>query len=318
MTPAQLLAEITAHRNILLISHANPDGDTLGSTLALAHFLQERGVAHDLFCADTPASYFNYLPGINRYLTSLSQLDLKSYDAFICLDHGSLKQSKVHDHLMPHLHNVTCINIDHHITNERFGTCNYIQSDASSTCEVMYDFFVANNISISRPMATCLMTGIITDTGNFTNSATRQSSLNAASHLVRLGAKIPEINQHVIKSKNIPSLNVWGEVFSRLTINPTYGLAYTVITHEDLEHSRVQRDALDGLVNFLNNLEGVRCVMLLIQESPELIKGSLRTTRDDVDVAKLAALWGGGGHKKAAGFQVQGTLTQTPHGWQVA
>ncbi len=293
----------------------------MGSTLALAHYLENKGISHDLFCADAPAPYFQYLPGIRRYTSSLQQLDLKSYDAFICLDHGSLRQSKVHQHLTPHFtehEHGTCINIDHHYTNERFGTCNYIKPEASSTCEVMYDFFIANNIPITHAMATCLMTGIITDTGHFTNSATRQSSLDAASHLVRLGAKIPEINQHVIKSKNIPSLNLWGDVFSRLTINPTYGLAYTIITQEDFAHNRVERDALDGLVNFLNNLEGVRCVMLLIEETPNLIKGSLRTTRDDIDVAKIAALWGGGGHKKAAGFQVHGALVQTPQGWQVA
>lgn len=161
------------------------------------------------------------------------------------------------------------------------------------------------------------MTGIITDTGNFTNSATQQSSLDVASDLVRLGAKIPEISQHTLRNKTIPSLNLWGEVFSRLVINPRYQLAYTVVTQEDFETLGVTPESLDGLVNFLAGLQGVRFVLLLTQTQADIIKGSLRTTDDTLNVSDLAKIWGGGGHTKAAGFTLSGNLIQKNNRWIV-
>lgn len=319
-TPQTLLNDLIHKNNLLLVAHAKPDGDTLGATLALSSFLKSKNIPHDLFCADTPPAYFSYLPHIHTFLHDIHTLDLSSYDGIVCLDHGSLKQSQIEQHLNAYTHehsHITCYNIDHHISNESFGHCNFVVPEASSTCEVLYHIFKTSGVPITQQMATCLMTGIITDTGNFTNSATQQSSLDVASDLVRLGAKIPEISQHTLRNKTIPSLNLWGEVFSRLVINPRYQLAYTVVTQEDFETLGVTPESLDGLVNFLAGLQGVRFVLLLTQTQADIIKGSLRTTDDTLNVSDLAKIWGGGGHTKAAGFTLSGNLIQKNNRWIV-
>ena len=314
------LQHINNSSRVLIVSHANPDGDTLGSALALSHYCDLQNVANDLLCADAPAHYFSYLPKINHYHTSLSTINIKHYDTIVCVDHGSLNQSRFQDHLQGIINDTnaaTVINIDHHASNDSFGNLNHIVTETSSACELLYDMFNECNVVIEKNIATCLMTGIITDTGNFTNRATKQSSLHAASDLVSKGAKIPEISNYVVKNKSIQSLNLWGQIFSRLTINKKYNIAYTVIKEEDFDDNDLNRDAIDGLVNFLSNMEGIRIVMLLIQEKTGLIKGSFRTYRDDTDVAKLASVWDGGGHTKAAGFRIEGNLKEENGKWAV-
>jgi len=315
-----ILNEINNSKNVLLVSHAKPDGDTIGSALALSHYLDHKKIKHDLFCIDKPADYFSYLPKLDQYKKHNDNVDFTKYDKIICVDHGDIKQSKVEDYLH-HAKNynsdLKIINIDHHHSNNNFGDINFVKKDASSTCEAIYHIFKKNNVNITKQIATCLLTGIITDTGNFTNSATNDSSLQYASELTRKGARIPKIEQQVIRNKNIPSLNLWGEVFERLTFIKKYKLAYTIITREDFEENNLNIEAIDGLINFLNGIESVNVVLLLVQEKDNLIKGSLRTTKDTIDLTKLASIWGGGGHKKASGFKIKGNLVKVNDYWQV-
>lgn len=315
----KLFSAVEGAKNILLVAHANPDGDTLGSSLAFAHYLENLKKPYSHYCNTAAAGYFDYLPKINQINNLITGQQLELYDLIIFFDHGALSQSNIEELISPLIlrHDIIIANIDHHQSNSHFGNINIVNLEASSTCETIYQIFKHKNISIDRNMATCLMTGIITDTGNFTNSATKQSSLEAASDLSRLGAKIPEISAHVLQNKTIPSLNLWGTVLNRLVIDEKEGMAFTVITQNDFEENGIEREAIDGLINFLACLENVRYVKLLVEEKDGRIKGSLRTVRNDVDVAEMAAKWGGGGHKKAAGFHMEGKLREKDGKWEV-
>lgn len=318
-TASQFINLINQRSNILIICHNKPDGDTLGSSLAFAHYLDKIGKKHTHYCIDVPASYYSYLPKIES-MKHGEKPDIHKFDLVICFDHGSIHQSGHADDLKRYKESsleTRLVNIDHHFSNEEFGDLNILDFDASSTSEVIYNIFRTCNILIDRNMATCLMTGLIYDTSNFTNSATKESSLSCASHLASCGASIPSINEKVIKTKNIPSLNIWGEVFSRLQINPKYHIAYSIIRKEDLIQEGVNKEALDGMVNFLQGLKDVKAVMLLTEDKDGWLKGSLRTIHDDVDVNALAKLWGGGGHKKASGFKVKAEIMEQEGFWSV-
>jgi len=317
---SQLINLVNQRNNILLICHSKPDGDTLGSSLAFSHYLDKLNKPHTHYCADQPPLYYSYLPKIDKIIFSKEVPSFNSYDLIICFDHGSLSLSGHEQKLTGYKNSspdIRLVNIDHHEFNDNFGDLNILDFEASSTSEVVYDIFRSSKIEIDRNMATCLMTGLIYDTSNFTNSATKESSLSCASHLASCGASIPSINEKVIKTKNIPSLNIWGEVFSRLQINPKYHIAYSFIRKDDLMQDGVNKEAMDGMANFLQGLKDVKAVMLLTEEKDGMLKGSLRTIHDDVDVSALARMWGGGGHKKAAAFRVKAELMEVEGFWTV-
>jgi len=314
----KILEQIKKSDHILLISHEKPDGDTLGSSLALAHYLEKENKKHSHFCPDLPPSYFNYLPKIEKITTDHNLIDWSGHDLIITLDCGDLKRALIAENLEKIKNKRFIINIDHHQTNAYFGHYNLVVPQASSTCEIIYKFFELNSIGIDKYMATSLLTGILTDTMNFTNAATNHESLKIASSLLTKGAKVSQIISQISQNKNIQSLKLWGEILYRLEFNPQYNAAYTVITKNDLKNKKISiEEARDGLANFLSNIQGVDFIMVLAEEDNNIIKGSLRTTKDDVDVSKIAESLGGGGHKKAAGFKIKGQLAKDEKGWYI-
>lgn len=306
--------------NVLLISHERPDGDSFGAALALSAYLDRIGKPHAHFAPTPAAICFRFLPNAHRLICSYEKIDLADFDVVITLDCGSIKQTKIHDDLLclRDEENGKClINFDHHASNDLFGNLNLVDTTSSSTSEIVYRFCEQANISIDKDMATCLLTGLITDTGNFTNGATTTESLRIASELLSKGAKLDEITRHVMQNKNVAALQVWGSVLSRLEINHELGIAYTIILRSDLLSRNLSDDAIDGITNFLNSLDQVSVVMVLREVDDGMIKGSFRTTKDDIDVNKLAGYLGGGGHKKAAGFSVRGKFVETTEGWKI-
>jgi phosphoesterase RecJ-like protein len=139
---------------------------------------------------------------------------------------------------------------------------------------------------------------------NFTNAATTTESLKIAAELVTAGARLNQIISNINQNKNLDALKLWGDLLSRVEYNFEYNFAYTLITKQDLKDHQLSPDGVDGLASFLSNLQDVDFVMVLTEEENNLIKGSLRTTKDEIDVSKLAQDLGGGGHQKAAGFKL--------------
>lgn len=314
----QILDQICKANHILLISHEKPDGDTLGASLALSNFLTKQGKRHKHFCADPHPEYFNYLPRIEYLSNNYQKINLNEHDLIITIDCGDIRRTKIHDDLIKYKNKFVLINIDHHISNDHFGHYNMVIPEASSTSEIIYQFFAYHNIEIDKYIATSLLTGILTDTMSFTNAATTQDSLIIAAELLKKGGKINKIVQKVSQNKNLNSLKLWGKVLSRLQYNSQYNFAYTVITQKDLQQNKITaEEARDGLANFLSTIEDVDFILVLTEEEKNLIKASLRTTKDHINVAEMANAFGGGGHPKAAGFSAKGKLIKTLEGWQV-
>ena len=301
----QIKEEIDKANNILLLSHKNPDGDTIGSNLALHIYLKSLNKNITSFCVDELPDYLNFLPQSNL-ISNNHLVFAKKYDLVVALDSGSLEYAGVKDLLTALDDNYKLINIDHHATNPLYGDINLVIDNASSASEVVFRLLKDWNIEWNNQIATCLACGIITDTGGFLNPATNYQALVAASELVDNGANINKIVQITLSKNNLLDLRIWCRAFERLTKVDKYDLVYTFLTEEDYIETGVNKDAANNLVNFLQLLKEAR-VILLLTEDNGIIKGSFRTTQD-VDVSELAKLFGGGGHKKAAAFSFEGKL----------
>jgi bifunctional oligoribonuclease and PAP phosphatase NrnA len=306
----QIYTKITQAKSVLLVPHRNPDGDALGSVTAMMHFLRMVGIDHTAFCDTKIPTKHSYLPYFKNLRKNESVWSDQEYDLVIVLDSGDLKRAGIDKRLANLNYQPTIINIDHHPDNKNFGDYNLVIPKASSTTEIIYKFLKLNNVKIDSYLATCLLTGIITDTDSFTNSATTTTSLQTASDLIKSGGDINLIKELVFKDKPVNLLRLWGSVLSRLAKHGTHEIVYTYLTQKDLTDHGVDETEADGIANFLNNLNDGKAALILKELPAGKVKGSFRTTRDDVDVSKLAGALGGGGHKKAAGFTAEGSIDE--------
>lgn len=309
--------ELQKADNILLISHQNPDGDTLSAACALMQYLRRYDKNHLAFCATPLSRHFSFLPHLEYFATDPQIFQNQRFDVVAVLDSGDLRYAGVDQHLRNLSYQPTLINIDHHPTNELYGHLNLVRPEAASTTEILYHFFKINEVKIDRFLATCLLTGIATDTAHFSNPATSARSLKIASELLRAGANLRLIRNWTLKNQSLAALKIWGLILSRLQKNDQYNIAYAFLTRADLQKNNLSDEEGEGLANFLNNLGEAEVICLLKEKEDNIIKVSLRTTRPDIDVSQLAKTFGGGGHAKAAGFSVKGRLEETAGGVKI-
>lgn len=300
----QIYTAIIKAKRIILIPHKHPDGDALGSVASLMQFLRTIGKPHTAFCETPISPRLQYLPHLDYITNDPHIFEDESYDTVIVCDSGDMRYAGIANYLEPVRKKFTIINIDHHPTNELFGDLNLVNTQASSTTEILYHFFKYNDIHIDKDIATCLLTGLITDTDNFTNAATSITSFSISSDLISRGGNLNLIRGWVFKDKSIKALKLWGTVLSRLKKNEPLDIVYTYLTQDDLKEHNVDESEAEGLANFMNTI-GDGKIGLIIKELPEgKTKGSFRTTREDINVSDISMIFGGGGHKKAAGFTI--------------
>ncbi len=301
---------------ILIGSHAKC-GDATGAVTALAQILRTSGKKVTTFLPEPVAESFKFLPGTESILSDPDQVHFNEFDIYLSVDAAEPKLTGLAHKFNERPTGLLTINFDHHHTNTGYGDINIIDKQASATCAMLYEWFQAAGWEIDKQAATSLLTGILTDTGTFSNPATNDASLKVAADLLARGANASRALRQVIGNRTLTELKLWGRAFERLRDYPEMGLVVTVITQADLAELEAGDEMLEGMANFLNDLEGYRAVMVLKEKADGTVKGSLRTTREDVDVSAVAKLFGGGGHKKAAGFSVTGKLVETETGWKI-
>lgn len=307
----QIHNEIQQADHILIVPHPGPDGDAMGSATALMHYFQDLGKDHTIFCKSEADSKLDFLPYVDKLSTEEAVWEESYFDLIIVLDSGDLGYAGIKKYIDKLEKKPTIINIDHHDQNSYFGDINMVASSAASTTQILYYLFTTNDIKIDSQLATCLLTGILTDTDNFTNAATTVASLDIAGDLVKKGGKIQLIKEVMFQDKSVNALKLWGRALSRLSKHDQHEIVYTYLTQEDLEEHGVDEEATEGIANFMNALQEGKAALILKERSDGKVKGSFRTTRDDMDVSKLAQALGGGGHKKASGFKSEDNLEQT-------
>lgn len=314
MIDARIFADqIAKATNILLVSHINPDGDTLGSSTGLAFYLKNhQNKKVGIFCLDPVPQNYKFL-GTEELYTTKDQVNLSVYDLIITLDCADLGRTGIEAELNKIKKFITILNIDHHGTNPHFGHYNIVEAKASSTAEIIYKLLKALRTTFDSQIATNLLTGLFTDTTFFTNAATNSFAVNAAADLLNSGGKFKPIINNVWRNHNINRLKMWGKILSELQFNDKQKIL-TAVIDPTMEHSE---EDLEGLANFLTITYEAKIILVLRQTSSETVKGSLRTVHDDIDVSQIAQRLGGGGHAKAAGFSVNGQLIKSELGWEI-
>lgn len=298
---------------ILSISHKRPDGDTLGASCALYLGLQQWGKKVDMACIDEIPDRFKFLTDMNKVI---HEFNFRDYDLIIVSDAGASYMTRYHE-IYPDIFkgDVPIINFDHHSSNDNFGTCNIVSVQSASATIIIYKFLKFVGIPITPQMATALLTGIYNDTGSLMHSNTTLEVFEISGKLMELGGRIHQVAKNLFRTNPISTLKLWGKVLDNAYINDE-GVTVSAVTWKDFEECDAGSDEISGVIDLLNSVPGSKYACLLNEDLGGKIKGSFRTQREDVDVAALAAQFGGGGHKKAAGFTMPGRLHREVH-WKI-
>ncbi|EKE19863.1 MAG: hypothetical protein ACD_8C00094G0007 [uncultured bacterium] len=300
-------------KKILLFAHSGPDGDTAGSVLAFKEYLESIGKIADISCVDPMPLFLETLT--QEVFHAPDHLDLKSYDAAIGCDSVERGFQKI----LPELSEKTVtVIIDHHPDITTTADVVIIEAKRSSTCELIYEYLISQNAHISKNIATYLMIGILSDTGNFQHANTTSRVMEISSDLMKKGASVSKIIKASFANKKLSTLKLWGRAFEKAKINPKNGLITTVLTQKDIDECLATTEDIGQVASILNTVPGTKFSLVLSERDNDVIKGSLRSEEyKGVDVSEIAHMFGGGGHKLASGFEVKGKIVETPNGWEI-
>lgn len=304
----QIIAEIRAHDDFLLIAHVSPDGDTLGSAVALKLALVRLGKRAEI-------ALEGVVPHKLRFLTeytdihSRDTLPKRTYACAIAVDTAT--RLRLGD-LQPAFD--ACgrsLAIDHHPTNERFCNYNWVEERAS-TGELILELLEAMHVPIDTRIANCLYAAIVTDTNNFVYSSVTPGTYRAAARLAEAGAEIPRLCDMIFFERSLGATRLISLGTSRIQLYADGRIATLYMTCSDVAACGAKCENCDVLVNYAQEIEGVEIAIFLNEMKDGRFKVSLRSNCD-VDVARLAATYGGGGHKKAAGLVMTGKVSEIEH-----
>lgn len=298
---------------ILLFAHSRPDGDTTGAVLALREYILSLGKNVDIACFDPFPSYLGIL--FENHFKFPADLDISKYNLLIATDSVERGFQKIKSTLKDT--QVTAL-IDHHPDITITGDINIIDAKYSSACEIVYNFLESKGIEINRQIATFLLLGILSDTGMFQHSNTTPRVMAIASNLMKKGAPMAKIVETIFTNKNISTLKLWGKAFEKAKINQSNGMIVSVITQKELDECGAGTEDIAYVSGILNTVPGTKFALILSERGDGIIKGSLRSEEyKGVDVSKIAAQFGGGGHKLASGFEIKGRIIETKTGWEI-
>ena len=289
-------------QRIFVIAHVDPDGDTIASALALAHALRKMGKNCILACDDPVPEALSFLPGIQEFGTpAITDEDLiiavdasdpnrlgSAYQSVLCLDRPT-------------------VNIDHHVTNNMFGTVNLVRTEAAATAEIVFDLLRDLEVLLDPLLATYLLTGIVADTRSFSTSNTTPRILEVSAELMEAGASLTEINENYFNRRRLVTLRLWGKVLDQMRLDGD--LVWSVNTLDMQNECRAGSGNGDGIVNLLATIREAAAAIVFKESEDGQVDISIRS-RPGVDISPIAVHFGGGGHPQAAGSTLQGSLDQ--------
>lgn len=302
--PEELLKQLRSGHRFLLISHMNPDGDAIGSSLGLARILRSLGKGAVVWNHDEVPKLYRPLAGSERVHTGTAPPAgyPEAFDAIITLECPSLDRTGVESAI----EDIPIINIDHHLGNEHYGKVNWIDTAAPSLGEMIYRISRGLMIELDQETATALYLTIVTDTGGFRFSNATTAAFEAAGALVTEGARPEQVAQWLYESHPESAIRLLSEMLPTLQLHDER-IATAVITTEMFEKAEAKAGDTEGLIDYPRSIAGVEAAALIRQVGEAQFKVSLRS-RGEVDVEKIARRNGGGGHRNAAGFLADGDL----------
>lgn len=295
----EILKEIAQAESIIILVHENPDGDAIGSGLAMYQALQNMGKDVEIVVPEWSRIFAN-LPKINELKKEGSK---KKYDLAIALDCATIKMLNGWTNYFEDAKNKVVI--DHHSSNSMFGDFNYVDIDAPACCQVLYNMFEYYNWQITKEIAACLIAGLITDTGGFQYSGVSKDTFLMAANLIDTGIDASKIYKDVMSTHTKTSVELKKLILNRMQFLEDDKVTFTYMTLEDEKEIGCEVGDYEGLVNEGRNIEGVE-VSIFLHEIDDGFKASLRSN-NYVNVSDVCLMFGGGGHIRAAGAKIKGT-----------
>ncbi|MCL2485595.1 MAG: bifunctional oligoribonuclease/PAP phosphatase NrnA [Endomicrobia bacterium] len=288
-----------------IAGHVKPDGDSIGSALALKSVLKRLGKKAEVYCADEIPVYLNFLKDAKKIKKSVKKGEV--FDCAIILE--SVNFSRMGDIITP-AQAKRIINIDHHAMFTNFGTVNYIVPDSSSTAELILNIFEYMKIKLTKDEAECLYTGILTDTGRFQQLNTTPDSHIAAAKLLDFGVSPAYVRKQIYENSSLASVKLLGQALSQMHTVYHGKMSYMVLTKDMFKKSGAKEDEMESTINFTMSIEGVKIGCLFKEVGKNTTKVSFRSVKD-FDVLEVVKKFGGGGHKNAAGCTLNSGMKQS-------
>jgi phosphoesterase RecJ-like protein len=306
----QIVNQLKQSRTLLVASHVNPDGDAVGALLALGLALRSMNKGVCIYNQSAIPAVYRFLPSVSNIGQTVAQP--LEYDAVVVLDCGSIERLGI---IASEVRNTPMIiNIDHHMTNTRFGHIHLIDPTACATAEIVYRLIKQLPVKINRAIAMAIYTGILTDTGSFRFSNTNKAAFAICSEMIECGANPYEVAQFVYGHYSLGRIKLLNLALDSLEISANGKMSIMSLTQDMMDNTGTQDEDIDGIINYARRIEDVK-IAALIHE----VAGNGRDRRQyhvslrsdgSVNVAHIAAYFGGGGHANAAGFSAEATLAE--------
>lgn len=300
-----ILRAIQAGSRFLVATHVSPDGDAIGSMAAMGHMLKSLGKDVVLYNASGLPEHFSWVNLPAPVLTELPSL--AGFDAIIALDCGDDRRGgkALQDAMAAHRTFV----VDHHLSNPKWGELNWVEVDRSSTGEMVATMALELGLSLSGPLGEAVYLCLVTDTGHFSFENTSPRCMEMAATIIRQGINLARINELIQNQWSLARFRLWGEVLGGLTLHFDGQLGVIRITTEQLSRLGATSVDSEGLTNFVLRIKGCKMAQSLREDADGSLKLSLRSV-SDVNIQPVAAAFGGGGHKCAAGANLQGDIDE--------
>lgn len=304
------LAFLREGERFAIVAHVAPDGDAIASTLAMGWLLRRLGKPYVMYNQDLVPERIGFLPG-SEQIVAYGELKkhllvgtvIPTFDRVIVVDCGDYKRiGEVTELFAP---DCQLLNIDHHPSNERYGTHHLLRFDAAATAEIIYELIVHSGTPLDVEVGTSLYTGVLTDTGGFQYASVSAGTFELAAHLTRIGVEGHRISKHLLGTMTRPQLELLRDGLATLQFRGNNRIAYIYVPYDKFVAVGATSEDLEGLVNYARNVEGVEIGILFKQSEEGIIKVSLRST-EAANVSAIAAQFGGGGHFRAAGVRFTG------------
>lgn len=306
----QVIAEIKKYKTFLITAHVNLEGDSLGSQLAMKELLVGMGKEAFILDSDPVPRHYKFLSGAQDVSNALNKV--KNFDAAVVLDCPTLKRTgKVKDIINEKAKAI--INIDHHVSNEKFGDVNWVESNASSAGEMVYRLFKEAGIKLTRASALSLYIAILTDTGSFNYDNTSSLTHEIAGELLGYGLDPALVSESVYERRSLEDIKLLGLVLATIQVNKKGTVAYLEVTKDMLSKTGADMAKSEGLINYARSIDGVKVAVLFKEGlTDKKINVSFRSkgNGETIDVNKIASSFGGGGHTRASGCIIDGSLAE--------
>lgn len=307
----QVIEAIKNNKRFLITAHVNLEGDSLGSQLAMKELLIGMGKEAFILDNDSVPEHYRFLPKAGEVSNKLDKA--QDFDAAIILDCPTLQRTgKVKDVIAKKAKPI--INIDHHISNEKFGQINWVDSNASSAGEMVYRLFKEMGAKLTKEVALSLYIAILTDTGSFNYDNTSSITHEIAGELLGYGLDPALVSESVYERRSVEDIRLLTLVLDTLKVNKDGTVAYMEVTKDMLEKTRADMAKSEGLINYARSIDKVKVAVLFKEDLKEKNKINIsfrsKGNGETIDVNKIAATFGGGGHTKASGCIITGSLEE--------